>query len=75
MVSNVLTTPDWIASLATPGGTDFASRVVRARAFYLEMCRDVAAGFRSQTDAEESAIRPLTAAGYDYDASRRALGL
>jgi hypothetical protein len=61
------------ASLAAIGGTDFSSRVIRARAFYRSMVPDIAAGLRSQTDAEESAIRSLTAAGYDYTCSREAV--
>lgn len=57
----------------TPMGTDFESRAHRARAFYQSMLPDVIAGLRGQTDAEESAIRKLTEAGYDYECSRRAI--
>jgi hypothetical protein len=50
-------------ALIMTDGTDFASRVARARAFYQSMLPDVEKGLRSQTDAEESAIRKVAEAG------------
>ena len=64
---------DTLESLATPGETDFASRVVRARAYFRSMLPDVMAELRSQLDAEHSAISKVASAGYDYESCRIAI--
>jgi len=47
--------------------------VDRARAFFRSLQPDVLAGTRGQTDAEESAIRKLTAIGWSYESARHAI--